>query len=99
MNLAIPLLMLFLANSSKGSKARKPFQGKSGRTWFVVDSQAGASNTPVRDVFTAATGNELVLTFAVLPGGVRAQVFRSPSTLAAAAIADFDVSDFKAGKL
>ena len=96
MNLMLPLLLLLL---SKQQKARKPFVGKSGRTWFVADSTAGASNTPVRDVFVNASGNELVLTFAVMPGGVRARMFVAPSTLAPIALTDFDVSTFKAAKL
>jgi len=103
MNLAIPLLALILANgtqkASAATKARTPIKGaKSGRTWFVVDSVAGASKTPVRDVFAAATGNELVISFAVL-GGMRARLYVSPSTLAPVALNDFDVSSVQAGKL
>ncbi len=98
MNLIVPLMMLFLAKSST-VKPRKPVKGKSGRTWFVVDSTVGASRVPVRDVFAAATGNELVITFAVLSGGVRARIFVSPSSLSAVALSDFDVSTMQAGKL
>ncbi len=99
MNIIVPLLLLFLAKGS-AAKPRVPVKGKvSGRTWFVVDSTAGASRTPVRDVFAAATGNELVITFAVMPGGVRARMFVSPSTLSAVALKDFDVSTIQAGKL
>jgi hypothetical protein len=102
MNLMIPFLMLMLTQGTKSpastaSKPRKSFKGKSGRTWFVVDSTAGASNTPVRDVFAAATGNELVLSFAVL-SGIRASLFVAPSKLSQQAIDDFDVTA-KAGKL
>lgn len=96
MNIMLPLLILLL---SKQGKPRKPVVGKSGRTWFVSDSTAGASNTPVRDVFVNAEGNELVLTFAVMPGGIRARMFVAPSTLAPIAISDFDVSLLKAAKL
>lgn len=100
--LAIPLLMLFLANSQQSQPAtakRTQVKGRSGRSWFVVDSTAGASKTPVRDVFAAATGRELVISFAVLPGGVRARLFVSPSQLSTVALSDFDVSQFQAGKL
>jgi len=103
MNLAIPLLVLMLSHGASkatpATKARTPFKGKSGRTWFVVDSIAGASKTPIRDVFAEATGNLHVLTFALLPGGIRARMFVSPSTLTAIALSDFDVSPASAGKL
>lgn len=96
-NLMIPFLMLMLSQQ-KGT-TRKPVKGASGRTWYVADSRAGASNTPVRDVFAAATGNELVITFATLAGGINARIFISPSTLSQVALADFNVSELKAGKL
>jgi hypothetical protein len=90
--------MLFLANQAKLPK-RAPFVGKSGRTWFVADSTAGASNTPVRDVFASADGRDHVLTFAVMPGGIRARLFVAPSVLSPIAITDFDVSLMKVAKL
>jgi hypothetical protein len=100
MNLAIPFLLLFLSNGARipELRPRTPFKGKSGRTWFVVDSTAGASSTPVRDVFANATGRELVLTFAVV-GPVRARMFVAPTPLSQVALSDFQVSTVQAGKL
>lgn len=96
------LFLLFLAKGAKSqpaasaAKSRASFKGKSGRTWFVFDGTAGASKTPVRSVFASATGPDHVLSFAVLPGGVRAWMFKAPSTLTATAMKDFDVQDVRA---
>lgn len=102
MNLALPLLVLMLSHgasrASPSTVPRTPVKGKSGRTWFTVTTTAGASRTPVVDVFANATGAELVISFAVQPGG-RSRIFVSPSTLSVVALSDFDVSQFGTGKL
>lgn len=90
-----PLVLLLLLFMAKGNEtpSRREIKGRSAHTWFVVDSKTGASNSPKREVFASATGNDLVIAFVVLPGGVRALTFRSPSSLALPAISDFDVDD------
>lgn len=98
------LFLMYVASKAKGAQrqgalARKPFTGKSGTTWFVVDATEGASKTPTRTVFATPEGNLLVLKFAVLPGGIRARMFVAPTTMAETAIRDFDVSQTKAGPL
>lgn len=98
------LMVLFLASKAgksgftPASTTRTAVKGKSGRTWFALDSHKSKDGAlvPIRSLFATATGQDLVLSFAVMPGGVRAWTFKSPSSLTATAMADFDVQDFRA---
>lgn len=98
------LVLLFLASKAQkpglvpASTTRTAVKGKSGRTWFALDSHKAKDGAlvPIRSLFATATGQDLVLSFAVMPGGVRAWTFKSPSSLTATAMKDFDVQDFRA---